>query len=127
MKAGEKIEMTALAELDHLTFDNNQWRLVILSQTTYSSCILPSSYSPGSMASNTVAAARQPSLPPSIPSRHASVDPTPRTLANIARARSVSVEPETLTPRATSLAPQSSGETRAESVEPTSSSSSQVN
>lgn len=83
------------------------------------------------MASDTLAA-RQPSLPPTanspLTSRHASVEPISKALnsdsdAAAARARSVSVEPEaSTTPKATTPAPQSSGETRAESVEPSSSS-----
>lgn len=84
------------------------------------------------MASDT-ATPRQSSLAPTAntpalsKSRQASAEPFSRTLdsdaAAAARARSVSVEPEALTtPKASSPVPQSSGETRAVSVEPSSSS-----
>jgi len=73
------------------------------------------------MAPNT----RQVSLPPIIDerrsiqaARQASVEPIGEITADAARARSVSVEPEGSTPKATSPAPQSSGETREQSVEP---------
>lgn len=80
------------------------------------------------MASNTLAAARrQVSMPPTVDerrssikatARQASLEPASKIVANAARARSVSVEPEILTPKATSPAPQSSGETRELSLEP---------
>jgi len=84
---------------------------------------------PAAMASHTVAAARrQVSLPPTVDerrssikvaaARQASLEPTSKIAADAARARSVSVEPEFLTPKATSPAPQSSGETRELSLEP---------
>jgi HPt (histidine-containing phosphotransfer) domain-containing protein len=80
------------------------------------------------MASNT-GAARQTSLPPIVDECHASskvarqASVEPKIAAEAARARSVSVEPdsEVVTPKATSPAPQSSGETREQSVEPLSS------
>lgn len=78
---------------------------------------------------NTVAVARrQVSLPPTVderrppikaPARQASVEPISKIAADAAaRARSVSVEPENLTPKATSPVLQSFGESREPSVEP---------
>ncbi|KAF7968350.1 hypothetical protein HWV62_30907 [Athelia sp. TMB] len=92
------------------------------------------------MASKTLSPARQASVPPSFSdparspsqSRQASVEPSviskppsPTTKKVVereisaSRARSVSVEPEVSTPKATTPPPQSSGQSRAESLEPT--------
>lgn len=104
--------------------------------STASVCL---SKNPTFMAPDTLTA-RQHSLPPTFNdhapspshSRQQSVEPSviskPATATSkvldskisAARARSVSVEPEVSTPKAASPAPQSSGETRAVSVEPTS-------
>lgn len=82
------------------------------------------------MATNTVAAHRQVSLPPTSTivderrssikaiARQASVEPAGKIVAETARARSESVEPEILTPKATSPPPQRPSESREASLEP---------
>jgi hypothetical protein len=80
------------------------------------------------MASDTLAV-RQQSLPPALEEPTASNTPVGLAIVNeasssdaAARARSASIEPEALTPRATTPAPQPRSETKSGSVEPTSSS-----
>lgn len=70
---------------------------------------------PPTLEEPTVSRARLPSVEPAIVNEPSSSNPA-------ARARSTSIEPEALTPRGVTPAPQLRSETRSGSVEPTSSS-----